>query len=228
MIKLSERLSLIASFVDKEDNIIDIGCDHALLDIYLVKKLSINKIIASDIVKEAIDSAKITINKYGIINNIDLRVGDGLNVLKEEDFIDTIIISGLGCYKIIKILKDNINVLKNVNKLIIQPNNLYGRLRKNVIKLGYYIEDEKIVKEKNIFYTIIVFKKGKKKYNKYQIKCGPILIKNKDKLLIEYINIEIKSLKLLLNCIPNKNIIRRIKINRELNILNKVKKHLNS
>ena len=228
MIKLSERLSTIANFVDKEDNIIDIGCDHALLDIYLVKKLSINKIIASDIVKEAIDSAKITIDKYELINNIDLRVGDGLSVLKEKDIIDTIIISGLGCYKIIKILKDNVYVLNNVDKLIIQSNNLFGKLRESIIKLGYYIEDEKIVKEKNIFYNIVVFKKGKKKYNKYQIKCGPILMENKDKILIEYINIEIKALKLLLNCVPNKNIIRKIKIKRELNILNKVKKHLNS
>ena len=33
--KLSKRLKAISEFIDNEDRIIDIGCDHALLDIYL-------------------------------------------------------------------------------------------------------------------------------------------------------------------------------------------------
>ena len=37
-IKLSKRLSVIASFVPEHAVIADIGCDHALLDIYLSKK----------------------------------------------------------------------------------------------------------------------------------------------------------------------------------------------
>lgn len=227
MISLSDRLSLIASFVNKEDKIIDIGCDHALLDIYLVKKLGINA-IASDIVKDAVDNARITVKKYNLSKNIDLRTGDGLNVLKDNDSINTVIISGLGCYKIIKILKDNSNKLKNIDKLIIQSNNSLNVIRKYITKLGYYIFNEKIVIEKNIYYTVIVFNKGKRKYNKYEINCGPVLIKNKDKLFIEYINIEIKSHNLLLKCIPKKYFIKRIKINRELNILINVKKHLKS
>ena len=38
-------------------------------------------------------------------------------------------------------------------------------LRKNVTKMGYYIEDEVLVEDKNIIYTVIKFSKGKKKYN---------------------------------------------------------------
>ena len=35
MIKLSNRLEAISSFIDKKDISLDVGCDHALLDIYL-------------------------------------------------------------------------------------------------------------------------------------------------------------------------------------------------
>ena len=36
MIKLSKRLSIVASLIDS-NNIIDVGCDHGLLDIYLAQ-----------------------------------------------------------------------------------------------------------------------------------------------------------------------------------------------
>ena len=40
MIKLSKRLEKIAELVEKDDTVLDIGCDHALLDIYLSNKYS--------------------------------------------------------------------------------------------------------------------------------------------------------------------------------------------
>ena len=36
-IKLSKRLNEIAKLVNKDSILADVGCDHALLDIYLVK-----------------------------------------------------------------------------------------------------------------------------------------------------------------------------------------------
>ena len=38
--RLSKRLKAITEFVDKEDRIIDIGCDHALLDIYIKENIN--------------------------------------------------------------------------------------------------------------------------------------------------------------------------------------------
>ena len=35
---ISNRLQSLVKYINKEDKIIDIGCDHALLDIYLSKK----------------------------------------------------------------------------------------------------------------------------------------------------------------------------------------------
>ena len=44
MIKLSKRLASIASNIDKEDKVVDIGCDHGYLSIYL-KAVNGNKIV---------------------------------------------------------------------------------------------------------------------------------------------------------------------------------------
>ena len=52
MIKLSERLQKVSDFVldDKiSRSIIDVGCDHALLDIYLLQNDETLVVTASDI-----------------------------------------------------------------------------------------------------------------------------------------------------------------------------------
>ena len=49
MIRLSKRLECIASFVNDDMSLVDVGCDHALLDIYLCQVKKNIKIIASDI-----------------------------------------------------------------------------------------------------------------------------------------------------------------------------------
>ena len=64
MIKLSKRLEAISSLVPINSSIIDIGCDHALLDIYMYQKKISNKIIASDINANALNNAKKNIKKY--------------------------------------------------------------------------------------------------------------------------------------------------------------------
>ena len=47
--KINERLKKVGDLVDTNSSILDIGCDHALLDIYLVKEDKIKKAVASDI-----------------------------------------------------------------------------------------------------------------------------------------------------------------------------------
>ena len=41
MSKLSKRLEVVANFIDDNDkSVIDIGCDHGLLSIYLAEKFN--------------------------------------------------------------------------------------------------------------------------------------------------------------------------------------------
>ena len=102
-IKLSKRLNAIAGMVTNTKYLADIGCDHALLDIYLIKQKIIEKSIACDITEGALNQAK----KNIMINNItkiETRLGDGLEKITAKDRIDTIVLSGLGTVKIREIL----------------------------------------------------------------------------------------------------------------------------
>ena len=211
MINLSKRLSKIACMVKENSVIADIGCDHALLDIYLLKNNIIKRAIACDITKGAINQAYNNVIKYDV-KNIDLRLGDGLNPLDKEDNIDTLVFSGLGNIKIINILKEKEELLSSVDTIIIQSNTMPDVIRKEVIKLGYKISDEVLVKERGIIYEIIKFIKGCEKYSKRQIYFGPVLLENKNDLFNEKINKLIVKENSILNKLPKGKIIDRIKI----------------
>ena len=147
MIKLSKRLKVIADMVDNTNVLADIGCDHALLDIYLLNNNIIKKSIACDITEGALKQAKINIKKYNV-KNIETRLSDGLNEITYEDKIDTIVMSGLGDYKIINILNNNLEKLKNVSEIIIQSNTGVKNIREYMQSINYNILDEKLIKDK--------------------------------------------------------------------------------
>ena len=113
MIKLSKRLEAISNLVPKGSNVIDVGCDHGLLDIYLHQCKITKKIIATDINQNAINNAIENIKKNKLEKQIETRLGNGIDVLKEHDNIDTIIISGMGAHTAVGILYNNKKRLSN-------------------------------------------------------------------------------------------------------------------
>lgn len=207
MIKLSKRLASIASNIDKEDKVVDIGCDHGYLSIYL-KAVNGNKVvIATDINENALNMAKKNINKNSIL--IETRLGNGLDVIKHNE-VDTIIISGMGGNTILNILKKN--KLKYIKKIVIQSNTDIPLIRKYINKLGYTIKNEQLIIDKNIYYIIITFTKGKHKYTKNELYFGPILLKENNDLFNEKKAIELNKLEEILKKIPSKKIITKYKL----------------
>jgi tRNA (adenine22-N1)-methyltransferase len=213
-IKLSKRLSVIASLVPENAVIADIGCDHALLDIYLSKKNIIKKSFAIDITKGALNQADKNIKLYNA-KNIETRLSDGFEKIDIRDNVDTVIMSGLGDAKIINILKEAEEKLNKVNNIIIQSNVGVSNIRVYLTCNGYYIDNEKLVKENNIIYTVISFKKGYKRYTKKEIEFGPVLLRNKDELFNELIINRINKNNYIINKLPKNKLIKKmfLKIN---------------
>lgn len=204
---ISERLKAIASLVHNGENVIDIGCDHGLLDIYLTLHNN-NKCIASDINENALNQAKKNINKYNLENKIKTILSDGLNNIEINEK-STIIISGMGTSNIIKI----VNKIDDqyLNDLIISSHNEYEILRKELSK-KYIIVDEIIVKDKNKFYLILKLNKGHKKYNKKDFYLGPILKNKNNDIIKNYYEYLFNSNNLIINKIPNKHIIKKLNL----------------
>lgn len=160
---LNKRLQTISAFIEKNDVVLDIGCDHALLGIYLVLNKDI-KVIGSDINSGPLLKAKENLKKYHLSRKIELRLGDGLNIMSDD--INTIVISGMGGQSIINILK-NINKYPNVKKLVISPNNDFSLTRTEISKLGFSLERETMVLESGKYYLISEYKIGKKKIDSF-------------------------------------------------------------
>ena len=215
MIKISKRLSAIASFVKDDAKVVDIGCDHALLDIYLAEKHPHISVIAVDVKKGALSQALANTQKHSARVNVNLRLGDGLNVV-DKDEINTIIIAGVGCPTIIDVLTKDKDKLSNVEDLIIQSNNNYYQVRKTICKAGYFIKEEQLVKEIGIIYLIIHFKKGKDKYSHNDYLFGPFLRKNKTQLYSELMDEDLKKKEILYNLIPLRYFLRKWSIKRSI------------
>ncbi|MCI7083135.1 MAG: class I SAM-dependent methyltransferase [Tenericutes bacterium] len=174
------RIESIYSFIDKNDKVVDVGCDQAKLGIMLAK--SNIKSIASDISINVILRAKEDINKLGYSNYIDLRVSDGLSNIKEGE-ADTVVLSGMGTHTILEILN---NTKLRFKKVITISNNYHDILRTKMNDLNYKIDRELIIKENNKYYNLILFKEGNNDLTRKEILLGKNHID--DNLYNDYLN----------------------------------------
>ena len=154
---LNKRLETLSAFIKENEIVLDIGCDHGFLGIYLTLNRENVKVISSDVNKKPLLRAKENIHKYSLDNKIETRLGNGLEVIDSD--ITTTIISGMGAISIINILKD-INKYPNVNKLVLSPNNDFEYFRKSITKLGFMIIKEEMVFENGKYYLISECIKG--------------------------------------------------------------------
>lgn len=213
---ISKRLRAIGDLIEDNSFILDVGCDHALLDIYVTTKNKNIKAIASDINKGPLENAKQNIKKYNLEDKIILKQANGLESYQKG--IDTIILSGLGSTTIVDILKQKKEILKEIKKIIISSNNDYKYLRENLKTLGFIPEKELIIKDKNKYYQVIKFKKGTKKYKKYELKYGT---PSKDLIYIEYLNYNKNKLQDIYKQLKLKHLITKIKLKQEIKYINR-------
>lgn len=167
----SKRLVEIASLIPSRSNVIDIGCDHALLDIYLTINSGC-KCIAADISPSCLDKAKENIKKFKLDNEIEIVNTDGLKNIKYSKN-DYIVLAGMGTDTILNILEDC-----KANNIIVQTNTDLFDFREAITE-EFEIVDERVVFERNIYYVIMKLKRGYKRYSYTDYLIGPV-IKNKN------------------------------------------------
>lgn len=159
----SERIFALASFINKDARVADIGCDHAYLAIYLTKNKLCKSVVATDIHKNALESAKKNISDYKLDKNISLYLTDGLEGVPQEQ-LDTLVIAGMGTSTILHILEKVDK--KYIKSLVLQSNHDLYTLRNNLGKLGYYLQKEKVVYENKHYYVIGLYTQNKRKLTK--------------------------------------------------------------
>ena len=211
---------MIAFKIPDNRSVIDVGCDHALLGIYLVLNKKNIKVIASDINEGPLVKAKENIKKYKVEEQVKVKLGNGIDTIVSHT--DTIVISGMGGLNMIGLLKYKTHLLKNVSTIVLSPNNYTKEVRREITKLGYYISDEDLVEDKGIIYPVIVFEKGKRFYRKQDYIYGPILLKQRSTLFKKYLERELLTKQTILKSMPKKYLERRIVIRKDIKRLEKL------
>lgn len=151
MIKLSDRLQMIADLIENGQTVADIGTDHGFLPIYLWESGKSSRVILADISKgslqKAIDNVEMQNFKEETVNNgFDFRLGNGIEVLQNGE-VDVVVIAGMGGILMTEILGKNLNKSKSMKRFILQPRNSQGKLRWWLLNNGFIIKQEKIVRE---------------------------------------------------------------------------------
>lgn len=181
MIKISNRLKSLVKYIFKEDRIMDVGCDHAILDIYLVQMGIVDKIYVCDVNPNALQNGINNIEKYRLSKNIVPVLSYGIEKAMAYD-INTIIISGMGSKNIIDILSSPNS--DRMYKLVLQSNNNHYELRKYLTQKGFNIIEEEIIPDGKKTYINIVAVRDYfvNTYSELEYEFGPILTKNPDNL----------------------------------------------
>lgn len=226
---LEERLAQIGKMVDPESRLADIGTDHAYLPIALVKEGKINFAIASDVAAGPLNNAKQDIEQAGLENKIETRLGSGLETLKAEDRIDTVVIAGMGGKLMTNLLETAYQEGKKYPTLILEANIGESLVRKWLMDHQYEIVAEKIIEVAGHIYEIIraEIKTNKHDLSEQELSFGPFLLKEKNPVFIKKWTNQLRyyqNLKANLNKAKNKDEDKINKINDLIKMIEEVLK----
>ncbi|MBW0761642.1 tRNA (adenine(22)-N(1))-methyltransferase [Mammaliicoccus lentus] len=200
MIQINKRLTKVSEYLN-HNKLADIGSDHAYLPIYAIQNNLVKEAIAGEVVKGPFLSAQKNTELHGLSKSIEIKLGDGLEVVNGT--VDVITICGMGGPLIAQILDEGKEKLIHYPDLILQANIHALPIRQVLQKLGYNIEAEQLIKDKKHIYEIIVAKKGKMQLSENELKFGPKLMIEKDELFYEKWEREIESLENISNQLKN-------------------------
>ncbi len=150
---ISKRLLACCELVHPGDRVADIGCDHGYLAIYLLQNHIASGVIASDIKPQPLAAAKRNAAKYAVTENITFHLSDGVQSIPRD--FDTMICAGMGGDTMVSILENALWLADTRYRLILQCQSKTPMLRKYLSENGWYIRQERVLKDGRFLYTVM-------------------------------------------------------------------------
>lgn len=153
MLNISKRLKAITKYIKNDSKVLDVGCDHGLLAVYIALNKNAS-VVASDINKKPLNAAINNIKKYKVTEKVTTILSDGTKKINLND-INSIVIAGMGGQLIFDIINDIKKNNLNDKNFVLQPMTNTHYLRKKLIENGFFIENETAVFDNLKHYTIM-------------------------------------------------------------------------
>lgn len=192
---LSDRLQDIFESVKKvhvyEGRIIDVGSDHGYLALECLNNNICSNVICTDIHEGPAEKSRQILKSYGFSEKSEVYCTDGTDGISLKTN-DTVVIAGMGGLTAIDIIKRIQEktpecILETMN-FIIQPQKSPEDLRQFLADNGFQITEEKISRDRQFFYLILVIRYNGIKYSltDRELYYGPLLLNDNSSETEEY------------------------------------------
>lgn len=157
--KLTPRLEAIASLIESNTKVADVGSDHGYLAVYLHQLGKGIIPIASDINVGPVENAKETLIEEKLEHEIEVRLGGGLEPYSLGE-VDVAVIAGMGGILIKDIIEQSLDKIVALKYAVLQPMTQQPYLRQWLIDNHFEIFNERFVNEGSKFYEIFCIRSG--------------------------------------------------------------------
>ena len=187
---LSRRLLAVAGMVKSGKRLCDVGCDHALIPIWLLLQGRITGAIAMDIIPGPIEKAGLSLDTH--LENweklVELRLSDGLDSYVTGE-AQSLVIAGMGGMMICRILTREPDKTRDFEEIILAPQSDWAMVRTCITEIGFSVAEEAFIQEDGKFYPVLrcVPAASPQTLRGAEAEFGPVLLREKDPVLREFL-----------------------------------------
>ncbi len=185
-LKLTPRLQAVADKIAPGAAVADVGTDHGYIPAYLAQSGAARRIIAADVREGPLLRARETAYAYGVADQIDFRLTDGLDGIVRAD-ADTVVLAGLGGETMLAILSNAPWTREDDVTLVLQPQTKLDELSAYLTESSFGLFDAQLVLDDGRLYT--VFSAGTAAAEPFDPLVA--LLRRRDVLLPVYVNEQI-------------------------------------
>ena len=159
MIRLDHRLRCAFDMLQGAKAVADIGCDHGKLTAALLLEGGCQRVVAGDISPDCLDKTRKLIERYGLLERAQVRLGSGLSILFPGE-CDAAAILGMGGELMVEILRSSPEVAEAMDKLVLQPMSGVEELRAWLFENRWHVLSDKLVPVDRRWYQVLCVNKA--------------------------------------------------------------------
>jgi tRNA (adenine22-N1)-methyltransferase len=153
-------MQALADAVPAGSRVADIGSDHGRLPRLLIRGGRALRCVATEYGSGPSRRLRETVAACPEADRIEVRRGCGLDPLSPDDRLDVLVLSGMGGATMLSILDPQRLETLGVKLLVLQPQSGWAELRAGLETLGWSVGAERLVRDRERFYTVMLSAKG--------------------------------------------------------------------
>lgn len=185
---LYKRLATVADMLIQGKAVADIGADHALLPIYLIENKIAPRVIIGELGDGPYQRAVNAVQSSSARDKIDLRQGNGLQVLDNAE-VGNVVMAGMGGDTMADILAYNWDKAASFQRFVFQPMSNAKVLRQRLASRGWLIEEERLGIENGRIFLVVASRPANCPYplTDLEMEIGSAILRADNDLKREYI-----------------------------------------